>query len=209
MKELICCNCSESYEVSSERWKGALYDLKKRKINHYCSKECVMIGKNIFKPIEVECKNCQKKFTKLMSQIKKCPNNFCSSSCSATYNNSNKTHGTRKSKLESWLEKQLPLEFPSLEFHFNKKNAINSELDIYIPELKLAFELNGIFHYEPIFGPDKLEKIQNNDQRKFAACLERGIEFCIIDSSGQKYFKPATSQKYLDIIKEVINKKQK
>jgi len=48
--------------------------------------------------------------------------------------------------------------YPDLVIHFNKKDAINSELDIYIPSLKLAFELNGIFHYEPIFGKENFLK---------------------------------------------------
>jgi hypothetical protein len=80
-------------------------------------------------------------------------------------------------------------------------------LDIYIPSLKLAFELNGIFHYEPIYGKEKLENTQNNDGRKFQACLECGIEFCTIDVSAQKYFKEKTSQIYLDIVTDILNKK--
>jgi len=91
--------------------------------------------------------------------------------------------------------------FPNLEFHLNKKDTINSELDIYVPRLKLAFELNGIFHYEPIFGKEKLSQIQNNDHRKFQACLERKIEFCTIDTSSLKYFKGRNAKKYLKIFK--------
>ena len=73
--------------------------------------------------------------------------------------------------------------------------------------MNLAFELNGIYHYEPIHGNDKLLKIQNNDNRKFQACLEQGIELCIIDSSQQKYFKKQSSEKYLNIISTIINNK--
>lgn len=80
-------------------------------------------------------------------------------------------------------------------------------LDIYIPSLKLAFELNGIFHYKPIFGNDKLTKTQNNDNKKLQACLEQNIELCVIDVSSQKYFKQNTSQKYLDIIIDIIKQK--
>jgi hypothetical protein len=71
----------------------------------------------------------------------------------------------------------------------------------------LAFELNGIFHYEPIYGNDKLAQIQNNDTRKFQACVERGIEMCTIDSSGLKYFKPKSAEKYLRIIVNIIDAK--
>ena len=73
--------------------------------------------------------------------------------------------------------------------------------------LKLAFELNGIFHYEPIYGKKKLAQIQNNDSRKFQACIENNIEFCLIDVSQLKYFKPQNAQKFLDIITSIINLK--
>jgi hypothetical protein len=134
-------------------------------------------------------------------------NYFCCSSCAATYNNTHKTKGNRKSKLEFYLEKELPLMYPNLEFHFNRKDAINSELDVYVPSLKLAFELNGVFHYEPIFSEIKLQQIQNNDKRKFQACLEQKIELCIIDTSGLKYFKESNAKPYLEIIINIINKK--
>ena len=84
---------------------------------------------------------------------------------------------------------------------------MNSELDIYIPSLKLAFELNGIFHYEPIYGEDKLNKVKNNDGRKYQACFENKIELCIIDVSGSKNFKPERDKKYLDIIISIIELK--
>jgi len=134
-------------------------------------------------------------------------NNFYSLSCSAIYNNKNKKHGTRRSKLEVWLEKQLILLYPNLDIHFNRKDTIGSELDIYIPSINLAIELNGIFHYEPIFGNDKLNQIQENDISKSKACIDNEIDLCIIDTSGQKYFKPKTSQKYLNIIIKIFKER--
>lgn len=170
----------------------------------FCSKECS--NKSRITKEKVSCQYCQIQFYKTKFQIKKTKNNFCSKSCAATYNNTHKTKGTRISKLEIYLQKELPKLFPNLEFIFNNKEIINSELDIYIPSLNLAFELNGIFHYEPIFGKEKLNQIKNNDNRKFQACLEHNIELCIIDTSSQKYFKPKTSKKFINIIENIINK---
>jgi hypothetical protein len=148
-----------------------------------------------------------KKFAKHKNQIEKSKtgNHFCSRSCSATYNNLHKKTGTRRSKLEAWIEEQLPSTFPDLEILYNDKSAINSELDIYIPSLSLAIELNGIYHYEPIHGQKKFSQIQNNDQNKFQLCLKHNISLCIIDVSSLSYFKPANAQKYLDIVVNIIN----
>lgn len=172
----------------------------------FCSTTCHAKSKE--KPLlDVECVNCNTIFQKKQSEIKRSNNHFCSKTCSASYNNKNKTKGNRRSKLEIWLEEQLTKLYPNLPIDFNKKDAIGSELDIYIPSLNLAFELNGVFHYEPIYGTNKLNQIQENDKSKSLACHEAKIDLCIIDTSGQKYVKPSTSQKYLDIIINIINER--
>ena len=171
----------------------------------FCSKLCTSRHRN--PPISIVCEQCDKTFKKKPSEMGDTKHHFCSQSCAAKYTNAHKTKGTRVSKLERWLAEQLVLLFPTLEFHFNRKDAINGELDIYVPALHLAFELNGIFHYEPIYGPEKLASIQNNDCRKIQACLEREIELCIIDVSMTTYFKPAKVQKFLDIIVSVVHSK--
>jgi hypothetical protein len=102
------------------------------------------------------------------------------------------------------FEERLRERYPDLEILFNTKEAINAELDIHFPSLNLAFELNGIYHYEPIHGEEKLTSIQTNDHRKFAACTEKGISLCIIDVSMMKKFRPANGQRFLDIIIEIM-----
>ena len=203
MIPLKCDSCQQNFERMQKYIKSNL-KLRSYK-NHYCSNACQNKLNKTKK--EVNCKQCNKIVFKDLNQLKKYPNSFCSSSCAATYNNTHKTHGCRRSKFEIYLEQILPNKYPSLEFHFNRKDTIFSELDIYIPNLKLAFELNGIFHYEPIYGLDKLDQIKNNDNRKFQACLEQGIELCIIDMSNLSYFKSEKAQKYLDIIVNIINSK--
>ena len=203
---------TDTFPIQCDGCKNTFLRTKRSIVRHkaqekkkaYCSDVCYQSSKN--KSLTKPCEQCGLPVTRHANQSRKHPKSFCNRSCSAMYRNANKKHGTRRSKLEAWLEQQLPVMYPSLEFHFNRKDTINSELDIYIPSLKLAFELNGIFHYEPIFGRDKLVQIQNNDQRKYQACIERGIELCLIDVSTFTYFKPEKAQKYLDIVKSIIDK---
>ncbi len=200
---LKCNKCGSTFTAPK---KAINFELKhKRGRLKFCSKKCFddkQTNKNL-----VNCKQCNKQVLKLPSQLKKSPNTFCSSSCFAVFNNTHKKFGTRRSKLEKWLEEKLTILYPNLDIHFNRKDTINSELDIFFPSLKVAFELNGIFHYEPIYGKEKLQSTQNNDKRKFQACLEQKIELCIIDVSNEKYFKEHISKKYLDIIINIVESK--
>jgi hypothetical protein len=167
--------------------------------NSYCSKKCSNIGAK--KSFTIQCMYCHKDVITQPSYNKK----FCSQSCSATYNNTHKTKGFRRSKLEVYLEEQIRLQYPQHELICNGKSAINSELDFYFPTLNLAIELNGIFHYEPIYGPDKLAKTQNNDQRKFAACNDAGIALAIIDSGSSKYITKKSKDYFWIIAQSIID----
>jgi len=154
----------------------------------------------------VECLKCKKQFKKLNAECIKTPNHFCSRSCAASYNNTHKTYGTRRSKLEIYLEDQIKKNYPHLELICNQKTVIESELDFYFPELRFAIELNGITHYEPIFGEDKFEKIKNNDQRKIIACYEKDIELAIIDSSSCSYLNETAKIKYKTLVFNLLEK---
>lgn len=177
---------------------GGCYCCNKDKLDY--------LNKNADKlKIKTKCLYCGKEFKRHKSHIARSKHQFCSHSCSAFYTNPTRKKGHRVSKLEKWLIEQLPEIYKNIEFHFNRKDSINSELDIYIPSLKLAFELNGIFHYEPIYGKDQLDKIQNNDNRKFQACIERGIELCIIDVSKMTYTVPKKFKWVLDLICKIID----
>lgn len=185
MKILICDNCQK--EISVKEWEATKYK------THFCSRKC----HQEFSRGTKTCKQCGE-------QIKK-QNIFCSRSCAAKYNNTHKKGGARRSKLELFIELKLKTTFPSLVILCNDKSVINSELDFYFPQLKLAIEINGIWHYEPIYGASKLERIQNNDVQKFRACSEKGIELCVINTSGHKYITENTSMPYFLIVEELVS----
>lgn len=195
---LQCEYCGKIFHHTKSRVK-TLCTLNK---GRFCSRECVKLSQR--KPkLLVTCAQCGKNFLKMAKEVKRSSNHFCNRSCAATFNNRNKTYGTRRSKLEVWLEEQLVLNYPDLEIIFNKKTAIGSELDIYIPRLRLAFEINGIFHYEPIYGEEKLNKIQEAGQVKLEECFMKDIELVLIDTRLQKRFTEETSAFYLS---EVVSK---
>jgi hypothetical protein len=104
-----------------------------------------------------------------------------------------------------WIEEELIKKYPKLQIDYNKTDVIGAELDIYIPSLKLAFELNGIFHYEPIFGEKKLGETKSTDERKFMMCAEKRIGLCIIDTHHSKYLKRERDRQFLNIITDIID----
>jgi len=193
-----CYNCGKTFYSSKKEIKRQIN--KGTNYVKYCSNECQI--KNKMKGSYFECKVCFKKIYRKKCEIGK--NVFCGNSCSATYNNKHKKYGNKRSKLEIWIEAELSKKYPDLEIKYNDKNSIGSELDIFIPSIKVAFELNGIFHYEPIFGDKKLNQTKLNDKTKLESCHEKKIDLCIINTAEQKKFNQNKSKKYLDIIVDII-----
>lgn len=100
-----------------------------------------------------------------------------------------------------------------IEIHFNKKfpsvrpdflksrfSQKNLELDMYNHEMKLAFEYNGIQHYEPIYGEERLQVSLRNDQEKIQLCQQQGVDLIVI-----KYANNHSSDKSL-FLKEIVEK---
>jgi len=105
-----------------------------------------------------------------------------------------------------FIEPRLIEYYPKLEIEFNKK-TIGSELDIYIPELSLGFEINGAFHYDIIFGERVLEHTQRNDAEKRNLCKKAGIKLVEIDARrAGGYVTKKLGWKYLRMIMEEIDK---
>lgn len=205
--ECCCKYCNRIFLRKVRDIKSTLRRTGELSLNSFCSQQCS--GKNKSKKVTVKCTQCGEEVLKFRDQVfskyKKTNNVFCTSSCAATYNNQHKAYGVRVSKVEKWLQKQLLLIYPNIHFLFNNKTTIKSELDIYIPEKQIAFEVNGIFHYKPIYGNFLLERTQRNDLYKQKKCKELGIKLVVIDISKDKKFTESDSKKHLKKIVKEIN----
>ena len=205
MISLTCCVCQQPFNRLKKK---ILSNYKEGRQHIYCSNKCQGSHRSEKGFEFVTCTECFTPFTKIKSQIRS-SNNFCNRSCANSYNNKNKTHGIRRSKYEVQLEKILKETYPTLLIKFSDKTIIGSELDVYIPSLKLAFEIQGIFHYEPIFGQEKLDQIQKNDLLKVSVCQQLGIKLYHIDISKLKRCTEKNCAKYnqavLDILKDALS----
>lgn len=102
------------------------------------------------------------------------------------------------SKLEHKIKTYLISKGIVVDFH--KEHLLVNErihLDIYLPDLNTAIEIDGPSHFLPIWGEEKLKKIQQTDSMKDGLLLTAGL--CIIRLRQEKNL----STFYID---ELINK---
>lgn len=172
----------------------------KMKTQQFCGWDCFI--KSQKKPPRY-CKECNCLLTDKWKIY------FCGKSCSATFNNKNKKIGVRRSKLEKYIENILSKKFNETQILFNSKKIIGSELDIYFPKLKIAFEINGPFHYRPIYGEEKFQRIVKMDQQKKLLCEQNGIDLFIIDAQYQLQFTEESSKIYIEEIISRVDERLK
>lgn len=198
--------CSTSCRTDFYYQQNKLHPFKRKATCKHCGGEVQFVKLKIHEKTchkyNKTCKLCRKPYRADKTNVR---NVFCGSSCAAIYNNSHKTHGVRRSKLEGYLEKKLKKQYPKLKFLFNKVEDFGFELDVYIPALSLAFEINGIVHYKNIYGPEKYERIKKSDRNKIVKCYERGIDLIVLDTLEQRNFSEESSARYLETIYTVIN----
>lgn len=165
-------------------WCGVLFS-KKRSLflyrnNHFCSRVCS--SKFQDKRNDVICIVCGREFRKSNYKSKNKPRHCCSLDCVKVLNNNFKDWGSNRSRLEVDIEGHLGVIFSDFDIRFNKTD-IGYELDIFIPDLKLAIEINGIHHYEDIFKNNRFFRTQQIDKEKIVRCNELDIKLFVINVS--------------------------
>lgn len=170
-----------------------------RKPRFFCLCSCFQCGKEVLRTKrDLTVRNKNKEV-------------FCSKSCRMTYQNLNtkKKYSCRRSKAEEYLCGLIENDFKELEILRNDRSVLPSklEIDIYIPKIRLAIELNGPTHYLPIYGAEKLNRVIKNDERKNIEMVELKIDILTIDISSltsSKKTKEFLDKLYSEKIREII-----
>ena len=170
----------------------------------FCSNRCKFDNKK--NKISVPCFFCKKEILKTPSQIKKAKHTFCSGSCSGKYH-AWKNGGSRRSMAEIKLTEMIKADFPTLEIHENTRNVLDChlEIDIWIPSIKLAIELNGPCHFMNIYGNKIFQRTITNDEIKKKEILTRGFGLLLINiNQPEKIVKPLLVEQYQNVIKPML-----
>lgn len=91
------------------------------------------------------------------------------------------------SKLEKYLLTELLKDGHVVEFH-KEQNLVNTKLqiDIFLPKLRIAIEVDGPSHFEPVWGKDALKRNKSYDDKKTGLIVGKGL--CLIRIKQSKDF---------------------
>lgn len=108
------------------------------------------------------------------------------------------------SKLEKFLLESLLKDGYKTEFH-KEQSLLNTKLqiDLFLPELDIAIEVDGPSHYEPVWGTDSLNRNIKYDQKKTGLILGKGL--VLIRIKQTKDFAPARAKVIYTELKSAID----
>lgn len=116
------------------------------------------------------------------------------------------------SKLEKFLLEQLIESGYKVEFH--KEQMLSNtklQIDIYLPDLTTAIEVDGPSHFYPVWGQDALNRNQNYDNKKTGLIIGRGMKLIRIKQNHD--FSPTRGllifQKLSNVLNNMVNSNSK
>lgn len=157
----------------------------------------------------MNCLTCGKQFEKIKCNANRTKKSFCCPQCYYNYPDKIERLACHRSKVEDYLLSILTKDFPQLGIIPNDIGIIGNglEIDLAIPSLKIAIEINGPTHYTDIYGQENLIKTQARDKRKVDSLVNLGYQLFIINISNYKnsrQAKPYVLDTYNNSIKPII-----
>lgn len=107
------------------------------------------------------------------------------------------------SKLEKYLLKELLSQGYRVDFH-KEQALLNTKLqiDLFLPDLNIAIEVDGPSHFLPVWGEDALQRNIKYDNKKSGLILGKGLVLIRIKQLSD--FSPSRSKLILnDLLKEI------
>lgn len=195
--------------------------------NIFCNSKCSngfykkSSSEKLKRQVQLICENCNLEFSRRKSAIlnrdinkgKPFNHNFCSKKCKGIFESKlglgifdkTATYTKNRSSLELFLEEKIKRNFPFLLIDPNNRSLLGYELDLYLPEISLAIEVNGIHHHKKIYKNQNLEAIQFKDSYKIEKCKELNIQLIIIPFIKRLYLRHF-EQIWKDLKLEFLNK---
>lgn len=115
-----------------------------------------------------------------------------------------------RSQAESILIDLLRFHFKKLKITTNDRSVLGrQEIDVFLPEIQFAIEIDGPTHSKPIFGQATFERMQEADARKSKKLDELGIKLYRValpekSSDYYSFLKSEVSNKLVICIQEWI-----
>lgn len=109
------------------------------------------------------------------------------------------------SKLEKFLQTKLIGSGHKVDFH-KEQSLVNTRLqiDMFLPNLNIAIEVDGPSHFVPVWGEDALARNKNYDQKKEGLILGRGWHLIRIKQT--KDFSNARGNKIFEqLVRSIAN----
>lgn len=111
------------------------------------------------------------------------------------------------SKLEHYLLKRLLNDSYKVEFH--KEQILSNtklQLDLFLPTMSIAIEVDGPSHFLPVWGEESLEKNQKYDRKKSGLIIGKGLKLIRIKQIHD--FSNARAHKVYVSLKSILDNKQ-
>lgn len=107
------------------------------------------------------------------------------------------------SKLELFLFNALLHDGFAVEFH-KEQNLLNTklQLDLFLPKINIAIEVDGPSHFAPVWGEDTLKRNKRYDNKKTGLILGKGLALIRIRQS-KDFSKARATVIYRELLKSI------